>query len=309
LHDGGNGLGALQPISLWESAGKLRTTLQADSLNMIGLGYPSMEPPAVPVMQSQLIRPLPAGLIAAWDRSTGAPDNAAAGVEASLGGAFYDTDTTAGSTDGTFGGSVAGAATGLTAFTVRTENNRTTISLQVVNRTGLPLQLNAVHFDYAPWWLKSPRDVALVYAGGDLAGIATGTVVQSVADLPNLGMKQGNYADFDWSLETLPDRVLGHNEMTVLNLVASNAAPDGTFANGAFDNIAITGESVLAAPQALVLTWRAETGRRYTVEASPTLQVGDWQPVSETLIGWPGDMSATIGLDTLPQFIRLEVDP
>lgn len=39
--DGGSGAGALQKITLWDAAGKKRTTLLANSLNMIGLNYPA----------------------------------------------------------------------------------------------------------------------------------------------------------------------------------------------------------------------------------------------------------------------------
>jgi hypothetical protein len=309
FHDDGSGLGALQTIGLWESGGQLRTTLRADSLNMIGLAYPSVDPPAVPQTAIEVYQPIPASILAAWDTSAGAPDLPVTGVEASLGGSYHELDTTAGSTDGSFGATLPGAETALSCFSVRMENARNSVSLQIVNRSGNPLQLDSVHFDYAPWWVKSPKDVALVYAGGDLDGIANGTILQSATELVNLGTKKGDYYDFDWSLEALADRILDHNEAAVFNLVVSNAAPDGAWANGAFYNIAIYGRSVTASGNALVLSWRAETGKKYTLFDSTTLQPGDWQSASGTLIGRPGDMSVSSRMDLNPHFLRLQVEP
>lgn len=309
FHDGGNGLGALQTIGLWESAGNLRTTLRANTLNMIGLGYPSIESPEVPPIDFQIVHPIPTGIIAAWDNTDGAPDMPVTGVDASLGGRFREVDTTAGSTDGTFGSSLADADTATTCITVRMDNNKNAVSLNIVNSSGNPLQLDSIHFDYAPWWAASPKDVDLVYAGGDLDSITTGTVINSVAGLAHLGSKKGNYYDFDWSLTGLTDRVLAHNESAVFNLVVSNITDGGEWANGGFDNIALMGGSVSGSGDAMILSWRAETGRKYTVMESSTLQPGDWDSTSGTLIGHPGEMTHPASIGNNPNFIQIEIQP
>jgi hypothetical protein len=272
FHAGGDGSGALQTIGLWESGGNLRTTLRADTLNLIGLAYPAAESPTIPHLEMDVLQPVPSGILAAWDQSPGQPDISVTGVEAILGGSYHEDDSTAGSTDGTFGTTATGAQTATTGFTVRMENDRNSVSLQIVNHSGNPLQLDAVLFDYAPWWLKSPKDVALVYGGGNLAGITTGTVIQSVAGLTNLGSKKGDYYDYDWSLGNLSDHVLDHGEK-------------------------------------MILSWRANTGTRYSVSQSTTLQPEDWQPASSEIIGWPGEMKAASGIEAGSSFFRLEIDP
>jgi hypothetical protein len=309
FHDGGNGLGALQTIGLWESAGTLRTTLRANTLNMIGLAYPAVETPGIPVVDIEIVNPIPAGMIAAWDNTAGPPDISTPGVEATLGGRYFDVDSTAGSTDGFFGTSTGVADTATGCITVRMDNGKNTVSLTVLNRTGNPLQLDSIHFDYAPWWAASPKDVALVYAGGDLDSIAKGTVINSVADLVNLGSKKGNYYDFDWSVTSLTDRVLAHNEFAVFNLVVSNITVGGEWANGGIDNIAIMGGSTPESGDAMILSWRSETGRKYTVMESSTLQPGDWQSASGTLIGHPGDMTHGAPFESDPNFIQIEIQP
>jgi hypothetical protein len=309
FHDEGDGQGALQPIGLWESGGNLRTTLQANTVNMIGLRYGPQPEPEIPELAYEIANPVPVGILAAWSGSDGAPDVQVPGISATLGGSFFDVDSTAGSTDGSYGSNPAGADTGTTAFTVRTENDRHSLSLQVLNQTGFPLQLDALHFDYAPWWVKSPKDVSLVYAGGDLEGITTGTVIQSVSGLSNLGSKKGNYPDFDWSLAGLADNILAHNETVVLNLVVSNAAPDGTWANGAFDNIALMGGSAPSSGSTMILSWWMETGRKYSLMESSTMNPDDWQPSSGTMIGYPGETTFPAELDANSKFLRLEIGP
>jgi hypothetical protein len=309
FHDGGDGQGALQPIGLWESGGSLKTTLLANTVNMIGLRYGSVPDPEIPELTYEIVGPVPVGILAAWSSSEDEPDVSVPGVSATLGGSFYDFDPTAGSTDGTYGSNTAGADTATTAFTVRMENDRNTLSLQVLNQTGNPLQLDTLQFDYAPWWVKSPKDVSLVYAGGDLDEITPGTVIQSVSGLDNQGSKKGDYPDFDWSLAGLADNVIAHNEMVVFNLVVSNAAPDGTWANGAFDNIALMGGSTPSSGDAMMLTWWMETGRKYTLMESSTMEPGDWHSSSGTMIGYPGETTFPAELDANSKFLRLEIAP
>ncbi|MGK0237332.1 MAG: alpha-N-arabinofuranosidase [Candidatus Pelagisphaera sp.] len=309
FHDGGKGLGALERIGLWVAESNLQTTLKANSLNMIGLAYPPAPEPAAPELHAKSVHSVPEGILAAWDRSAGAPDRFQAGIDAFLGGRFYGVDTTAGSTDGDFSGGIGETDTAPSSFTVRMDSDKNALNLEIVNRSGAPLMLDAVHFDYAPWWIASPKNVSLVYAEGDLSEVARGATLQSVEGLANLGMKSGDYYDFEWSLSGLADRVIDHDERVVLKLVASNANPGGEWANGAFDNIAITGSSLPGRKEGMLFSWLAETGREYKLEKSSTLQSTDWQPASETVVGEPGEMSLPVEMGTDPAFYRLGVQP
>jgi hypothetical protein len=111
--------------------------------------------------------------------------------------------------------------------------------------------------------------------------------------------KTGDYPDFDWSLTNLADRVLEHGEKADFNLVVSNAGTDW-----AFDNIAVLGGSTTNIADSILVSWRAETGREYTVMQSTNLLSNDWNPASGTLNVQPGDMSIPVELET-PDSIAL----
>jgi hypothetical protein len=306
FHDAGDGRGALMTIGLWEVAGKKRTTLRADSLNMIGFNYPSDDMPDRPVIEVTVVEPVADGILAAWSGSAGAAEIAAPGVSGYLSaGGLYDVDSGAGSTDGTFGSAYAGAPTALTAFSVRDVDGSDAAAFSIANHTGAPLRLDAVHFDYAVWWVNSPKDVTLVYAAGDLTGVTNRTPIHSVAGLSNTG-NAGNYPDFDWMLTGLADRTLEHGEEAHFRLEVSNGTED--WANGAFDNIAISGGTAAGMPEGVLVSWRAETGKKYSVQQSGNLVSNDWTSASGILIGTPGDMSAPAEL-AYPGFYRLEVQP
>ncbi len=304
FHDSGDGKGSLMTIGLWDVSGKKQTTLRANSLNMIGFNYPSSAAPKRVLMDARVVEPIPDGVLVAWENTAGSPDVAAPYVSGNLAaGGLYDVDESAGSTDGTYGNSISGAGTALTAFSVRATNGFNTAVFSVANQTGTPLRLDAVHFDYSSWWTSSPKDVALVYVSGDLAGVTNQTPIQSVGGLSNMG-KNGNYPDFDWSLTGLADRVLEHGEEASFSLRVSNA--ESEWANGAFDNIAISGGTVATVTESVLVSWRAETGKKYTVMQSGNLLSNDWNSTSGTLIGTPGDMSAPADLE-FPGFYRLEI--
>lgn len=304
FHDEGDGRGALMTIGLWEVAGKKRTTLRADSLNMIGFNYPSNTLPEQVEIEARLVEPVPDGILVAWDGLSGLPDRAANGISGALStGGLYEIDDSAGSTDGTYGSTFSGAPTASSAFAVRATNGSDTVAFSISNETGAPLRLDAVHFDYSSWWTSSPKDVTLLYSSGDLATVTNHTPVNSVSGLSNTG-KGGNYPDFDWSLAGLADRVLEHGEEANFILQVSNAAED--WANGAFDNIAISGGTVSNATDTVLLSWRAQTGKKYTVMQSGNLLSNDWNSASSTLMGQPGDMSEPADLE-LPGFYRLDI--
>jgi len=306
FHDAGNGKGSLTPIGLWENNGNQRTTLQANSLNMIGFNYLSNNVPSRTTVKATLAQPIADGMLLGWDSASGAAGVSVPGVSGELFESnLYAVDDAAGSTDGTYGSIRSGAATELGAFVVRGTNSMDTLGFSVVNQSGVPLRLDSVHFDYSAWWKTSPKTVALVYASGDLEGVTNQTPVQAVSGLPNTG-KTGNYPDFDWSLASLGDRVLGHGESANFRLVASNAATG--WASGAFDNLAVYGGTVTDAVDSVLVSWRAQTGKKYAIMQSTNLLSNAWNPASGTLVGQPGDMSASVPL-RLPGFYRLEGRP
>ncbi len=306
FHDEGNGKGALMKIGIWETNGKKRTTLWANSLNMVGFNYPAADMPARPVIKAPQVEPIADGLLIGWDGSTGSADFTVPGISGFLlDGQLVDVDSSAGSTDGTFGVSAGGAATALTAYSVRGTNSQDTLIFSVRNLSGAPLRLDTVHFDYSSWFVNSPKDVTLYYASGDLTGVTNGTIVQSVSGLSNTG-KSGNYPDFDWSLSGLADRVLDHGEEVYFSLTGSNAGAD--WANGAFDNVAVSGGTVPNTVESVLVSWRAKTGREYTVMKTGNLVSNDWTSASSTMKGRPGDMSVPVDLET-PGFYRLDIEP
>jgi hypothetical protein len=305
FHDEGDGEGALMTIGVWETAGKKRTTLNADSLNMIGFNYPSNDVPTQAVIEANRVESIADGILVGWDTTSGAPDVAVPGVTGTLlQGNLFEVDDSAGSTDTTFGSAHSGATTALTAFSVRETNAMDTVAFSIINRSGAPLRLDAVHFDYSRWWSGSSKDVGLFYASGDLA-VTNQTPVNSVADLAITG-KTGNYLGFDWSLSDLADRVLDHGETATFELTVSNA--DVTGLSGAFDNIAISGGTITNAADAVLVSWRAQTGKKYTVQQATNLTSNDWNAASSTLIGRPGDMSIPSDLQA-PSFYRLQIEP
>jgi hypothetical protein len=305
FHDGGGGEGELQPISLWEMGGNNRTTLKADTLNMIVFNDPDPEEPARPVITSAIVEPIPAGLLAGWHTGSGNPDVAAVGISGELlTGSLYDVDSSSGSTDATFGTSLHGASTELTAYAVRGTNGSDAVVFSVVNHSGAPLRLDAIHFDYASWWEDSPKDIALVVDSGDLEGVTNGTPVQSAANFPNIG-KTGDFYDFDWSLSGLAGQVLDHNEEVGFRLRASNAS--AVWAAGAFDNIAVSGGTVSNVTDSILIKWRAQTGRKYTVMETGDLVSNAWNAAVELDIASPGTLSVPVELDC-PRFYRLDID-
>ncbi|QHI70337.1 hypothetical protein [Tichowtungia aerotolerans] len=305
--DDGNGQGSLQKIGLWDVNGRKRTTLLANSLNMIGFNYLSNDVPNRPVIQVERTRAISESLLAGWHSAMGiGGDISAAGINALLWDSdSYGFDETVGSTDGSYGSADFGASSAAGAFVVRATNGMDEVGFQIENETGLPLCLEMVHFDYAPWWTSSPQDVALYYTFGNLSGVTNRTLINSVSGLSSSGNKLADYHDFDWSLSVLPDQVLEHGEKASFILRASNATE--IWSNGAFDNIAVSGSTVSDASDSLVVSWRAETARKYTVVQSSSLLSNEWNTVSPIINGIPGDMSLSVLLES-PGFYRLQVE-
>jgi hypothetical protein len=171
-------------------------------------------------------------------------DYTAAGISGNLyNGKIHQLNANAGSTDGTYG-STNGASALLTAYEVRlgqTNDPNNVLGFRIVNNTGAPLQLDSISFDYAPWWVNSPKDVILTYAWGDLVNDDQ-TFINSATGLTHLASNKGDYYDFDWSLTGLDDYVLADKQGATFNLIATNAGL--IWASGGFDNIAIMGSAL-----------------------------------------------------------------
>lgn len=152
---------------------------------------------------------------------------------------IYGVDSTAGSTDGTYGVWIPGADTASTGYVVRTATpgSTDTLSFRVQNQTGSDVTLNKLVFDFGRWFSDSPEDVIVTYSYGGL-DIADNTVVEVVSGV-SVTSKLGDYSDVTISLAGLADNVLADGEAAAFKLVATNAA--GIYAGAAFDNIAFLG--------------------------------------------------------------------
>lgn len=210
--------------------------------------------------------PTPSNLLVGWDTTNGDPDYQAGGVTGTLfTGKAFAVNATAGSTDGTFGSTNAGATILNSAYEVRTASTTTKtnniVGVQIHNTTGAPLQLDSISFDYGRWFANGPQDVILTYAYGDL-NVTTQSVIYTATGASITG-KSGNYDDFDISLTNLSDRVLSDGEKATFNLIATNAI--GVSSSGAFDNIAIFGGEGPAEP----LTGYAAYSNDYSLVYGP----------------------------------------
>ncbi len=203
----------------------------------------------------------PENLLIGWYGADSGFDYAAAGI----GGAVNTNDihvvsTSAGSSDGTYG-TIGGVGTGTvmsaTAYEVRvggdTNSPNLTLGFSITNNTAGTLQLDSVNFDYGRFFAAGPSDIALLYDGGDLAGVTNDTVINTALDTPATG-KYGDYNDYDWSLAGLADSTLAPGESAKFKLVSSNTGGDQS--SGAFDNIGIFG----GVPAAVYSTWAATWG-------------------------------------------------
>ncbi|VGO11969.1 hypothetical protein PDESU_00517 [Pontiella desulfatans] len=189
------------------------------------------------------------------------PDFHAPGIGGSLYTSTADgigVDTTAGSSDGTYG-TFSGATILPTGYKVHmgTTNKNQRVDVQILNNTGSPLRLDSVSFDYGRWLAAGPQDVALAYAYGDLSGIANEDVLFTATNLAVTG-SSGDYHDFDISLSNLTDRVLADGEKATFRLSIDNAV--GPWDKGAFDNIAIFGEVINASYETWVTDYPSMSG-------------------------------------------------
>ncbi len=350
--DDGTGKGTLQKIGIWEVGGKKRTTLQANTVNMIGFNYADADADGIDdgweikhfgsistadstsdadgdgvsdhdeaLAHTDPNDPLsylairkftasakpPAGLLIGWDTTTGSGgDYSMPGIAGELlMDQAYALDATAGSADGAFGSAISGTAVGAPAYAVRTvtPGSTDTLGIQIQNTSELDLQLDALHFDYSPFFGAGPRDITLIYAGGDLS-VTTGTVVNKVSGVPVNG-KTGDYADFDWSLTNLTDSVLAPGETATFKLVASNAGNPSS--SGGFDNVAVSGD-LIGGDYLASLAWRGQIGKKYQVMVTTNLVSGAWDPATPLTDGTPAETTITISNDEAA-FYRLDVAP
>jgi hypothetical protein len=181
------------------------------------------------------------------------PDEIISGGSATLFLSDRNVATDANSTDGTYGTTaIPGSPTTSNAAGVRIASDANdSVTLKFVNNTGQPYNLETLHFDYGRWFDNSPKDVTASAVFGDLTGGSgqdpNPTQLMSATGLATTG-KIGDHHDFDVDLTQLTESTLADGEQQNFELVVSNA--NGDFANGSFDNIALSG-SVVPTPSAM----------------------------------------------------------
>jgi hypothetical protein len=208
-----------------------------------------------------------AAVLASWDTwSNNAVGNYDA--DATLAGfsaAITNTDTGNransggfGSTDGTFGTAVAGAATtDNTALLVRKGNTGTNDSgwnlqtITITNNTGSAYNIESIHFDIGARG-TAPNDsgdaYTLTYVSGGLGPAST--VLGSATGITNIG-NQGDADDFDITLAaSLSDITLADGESAVFELLIDDYGSNS--ASATLDNVAFQG-SLVPEPGSLAL--------------------------------------------------------
>ena len=192
-----------------------------------------------------------ADLLIAWDGGVGA--NSATNAVNVSGTLFADAindvvTSNAGSTDGTFGSLISGAASGAPTYRVLDQGGKNRLTFEIVNNTGSDLNLESIVFDYSAWFPDSPLSVRVQYREGSLA-LPDFTEITTVT-VAGIAGKLGDYEDFAVSLSGLSDTVLADGQAATFDLVAYNANLNNTA--GGFDNVGITG-SVVPEPATLGL--------------------------------------------------------
>ena len=180
-------------------------------------------------------------MLVAWDGGAGgASATNVTGVSATLRtSAINDVVTNGGSTDGTFGPDLTGAASGQPAYRVLDQSGKNRLSFEIVNNTGSDLNLEMIVFDYSTWFADSPTKVRVQYREGNLA-MADFTEIANIT-VAGIAGKLADYEDFSISLDVLSDTVLSAGQRATFDLVAYNANRNDTA--GAFDNVGITGSA------------------------------------------------------------------
>ncbi len=189
--------------------------------------------------------PTPGNLLVGWDSTSGAPDYSTAGVTGTLfNGSAFALNTVNGSSDETFGSTNSGATVARNCYEVRIANSPDNdhVAVQIQNKTGAPLQLDSLSFDYSRWSADAPSTVDIIYSYGNLSD-TNGTPIATFTGIAETDRK-GDYTDFDVPLTNLVDRVLGAGEKATFRLTVSDAA--GQWYSGGFDNIAIFGGPITA---------------------------------------------------------------
>lgn len=169
-----------------------------------------------------------------------------------------------GSSDGTFGSSLSGAATGATSLLVAATYTDTLV-ITLNNNTGGDYQINSFHFDFAPRKSDNLNNTdtdygfnafELNYTSGGLGPSSTLIDSQSGLDyvLVASNDKLSDYPDYDFNLsDALTDLVLADGESAVFTLFFSGHSFEGGGDNGVnvssvLDNVAFTGTAVIPEP-------------------------------------------------------------
>lgn len=180
-------------------------------------------------------------------RTSGSPKSAdeyLTGISATLYGGDGTRDTW-GSTDGTYGTSIA-VETSATDGSMSLKVNNPNLYLTVINNTGSDAVLEQIVFDLASVATSSPQDLTLYYDSGDLA-VADDTLIQTMTGANATGLGNvSDYLDVDWSLSGLADQLLASGEQAVFRFTVANSS-NNSQALG-LDNLAVLGQGTPGDP-------------------------------------------------------------
>ncbi|MCP5537401.1 MAG: endonuclease/exonuclease/phosphatase family protein [Akkermansiaceae bacterium] len=188
-------------------------------------------------------------------QSSGSPKTSVGdlvGVTGNLYGGSGSRDTW-GSTDGTYGPTVAVGHTSTNGATSIKVNNPN-LYITVTNGTVGNLLLNSIQFDFASVAGSSPKNMQIYYDSGDLA-VANGTLVLSMTSITNGLGAVSDYEDVTAPLSVLSDQILAPGQSAVFRFHVDTST-NNTQALG-LDNIAIIG----ASSEFRILTYNIHGGK------------------------------------------------
>lgn len=237
-------------------------------------------------------------LLLAWDG--GAEDDFAYQAEGIHGrlhtSRLFLLDQDTASTSGLFGGIFPGASTEPGTYNVRmaNEGQNNAVIVEIRNWTGTAIRLHDLFFEYGRWWDNSPQEVTVYYSHGNLH-VPEGTTIAHFSDLPVLNDRTTNYPHYKAPLSNLATSILPAGGQATFVLEVSNAGTSNT--SGAFDNIAFTGE-VLVAPTLLLIDSEADRYQVHPMSIGAGL-VFPWEPDTLYADGNMARMMRDIGIGSL----------
>ncbi|MDF3130444.1 PEP-CTERM sorting domain-containing protein [Kiritimatiellaeota bacterium B1221] len=210
-----------------------------------------------------------AATIATWDNWTDTTDtydadSFLAGFSASIDvSGTSSINTGFGSNDGTFGENLPGAATNANSLLLSERNGSNTLIITLTNNSGLDVNIDSFHFDFAPRENAIDNNehgydaFTLTYTSGGLG--PDSTAIDNKTGLPLVIFggtnKFSDYPDYDYNLsDDLSDITLGNGESAIFTMEFSGNTngTEGPNTSSVIDNMAFQG-SVIPEPSTLIL--------------------------------------------------------